>query len=302
MLFKFEKIIFIFVIFFTCFQYSFSQQTPDQKVKIRIIKKSFSQQWELDSLYRKGTFRLVSYKPIYITAGRWTGRTNSLPKSENPIYSAAVPEDYNNFEAKFQLSFKSKVMQAIFWGKGDLWIGYTQKAHWQIYNEKFSRAFRELNYEPELILNFPLNQPLFGGRLRTTGLAINHQSNGKDLPLSRSWNRIIYTLGYEIGDWEILLKPWFRIEDDEDENPKITKYIGNGELDLNYTYNKHEFYAIITHPFNSLKYGGIQANYIFPIQGHLRGHFQAFHGYGETLIDYNHEQTTVGIGISFANW
>ena len=279
---------------------SFSQEgTP---VKHEIIKKNFSQQWELDSIYKGGTFRLVSYKPIYITAGRWSSSPNYLPTSENRNNSATVPEEYNNYEAKFQLSFKTKVMQSIFWGTGDLWLGYTQKAHWQIYNKNISRAFRELNYEPELILNFPLNLPFFGGKFRTIGVAFNHQSNGGKLPLSRSWNRVVFNLGYEVGNWQVVFKPWIRLKDQEDENPEITKYIGDGELNIGYTYERHEFYAIATHSFNTVKHGSFQLNYVFPIEGHIRGHLQVFHGFGETMIDYNHYQTTVGLGISFANW
>lgn len=29
---------------------------------------------------------------------------------------------------------------------------------------------------------------------------------------------------------------------------------------------------------------------------------QLFHGYGETLVDYNYRQTTVGICVSFIEW
>jgi phospholipase A1 len=267
-----------------------------------IIKKSLSQDWELDSIDKKGTFRLVSYNPIYVTAGRWTNKPNSQPFSENPEYSATEIDQYNELEAKFQLSFKTKVLQSAFFGLGDIWVAYTQKAHWQVYNQKFSRAFRELNYEPEIIFNFPLKTKLFNGDIRQVGFALNHQSNGKDIPLSRSWNRIIFNIGYEIDNWIINLKPWYRLKDKEDENPAITDYVGNMEIYANYHYEKHEFYTIITHPLNSLKRGGIQLNYVFPIRGNTRAQAQFFHGYGETLLDYNHSQTTLGLGISFANW
>lgn len=279
---------------------SHAQYSLDKKHDI--ISKSLSQRWELDSIHKRGTFRLESYKPIYVTAGRWSSSPNQKPYSENPIYSEDVPLNYNKQEAKFQLSFKTKVLQSIFWGSGDLWVGYTQKAHWQIYNTKLSRAFREINYEPELILNFPLKIAFLGGKFRTIGMTFNHQSNGRQLPLSRSWNRIIFHLGYEINDWEVTFNPWFRMSDEDDENPAITDYIGDGELNVAYTYKRHQFYTIITHPFNRIKGGSIQFNYVFPIKGHMRGQFQVFDGYGETLIDYNHRQTTFGLGISFANW
>ena len=181
-------------------------------------------------------------------------------------------------------------------------VGLHSKSTLAIYNTSLSRAFRELNYEPEFILNFPLHHKLFGGQFRTLGITLNHQSNGRALPLSRSWNRIIFNLGYEIGNWQVELKPWIRMADEEDENPEITKFIGNGELDIGYELNRHEFYAIVTHPFDTNKYGSLQLNYVFPIEGHIRGHVQLFHGYGETMIDYNHSQTTLGLGISFANW
>ncbi len=261
-----------------------------------------SQRWELDSVDNKGTFRLVSYKPIYLAAARWSSKKNVVPFSESNEFAAKDGNIFNNIEAKFQISFKSKLIQGLLFGKADLWIGYTQKAHWQVYNKKLSRAFRELNYEPEIIFNFPINIKLFDGQLRYLGVHLNHQSNGKDIPTTRSWNRIIFDIGYECKDWTINLRPWYRTPDTEDENPNITRYIGDGELEVGTHFGRHEVYGIASHSFRTFEKGNIQLNYVFPIKGHLRGQAQVFHGYGETLVDYNVSQTTIGIGVSFANW
>lgn len=295
-----KKIIIGIVLFLAIGQQSKAQSSSQDTLDI--IKKTYDQLWELGERNQKGTFRLVSYKPIYVTAGRISDNPNEKPTSENPSYTAIESEDFNNIEVKFQLSFKTKVVQGLMWNKGDVWIGYTQKAHWQVYNQNISRAFREINYEPEIIFRYPIKMKAFKGEFKSIGFAFNHQSNGRDLPLSRSWNRIIFHVGYEIDNWIITLNPWIRSSDSDDENPNITKYIGNGEINVSYHYNRHEFYAITTHPFDRLKGGSLQLNYVFPMKGHLRGHVQFFNGYGETMIDYNHRQTTIGIGVSFANW
>lgn len=262
-----------------------------------------SEKWELDTVKSKGTFRLVSYKPIYFSAARWSSKKNEDPFLESSEFAGKdFNKIFNNIEAKFQISFKSKLVQGLLFGQGDLWVGYTQKAHWQVYNKKLSRAFRELNYEPEVILNFPLDFNLFNGTLRHLGVHFNHQSNGRDIPTSRSWNRIIFNFGYEYKNWNINFRPWYRTPDKEDENPDITRYVGDAELEVATNFGKHEVYAIVNHSFKTFEKGNIQLNYVFPIKGHLRGHAQVFHGYGETLIDYNVSQTTLGFGVSFANW
>jgi phospholipase A1 len=40
----------------------------------------------------------------------------------------------------------------------------------------------------------------------------------------------------------------------------------------------------------------------FPIHRNLKGFVQVFSGFGETLIDYNHRQTTFGIGVALVDW
>lgn len=265
--------------------------------------KSIATVWDLDKQNKQGTFKITAYKPIYIAAFRWSDSPNRLPYSENSDYSVTEEIEYNSLEAKFQLSFKTKIAESILFGEGDLWIGYTQVAHWQIFNTDISRAFRELNYEPELIFTYPLNLTFAGFNIKMASVSFNHQSNGRDLPRSRSWNRVVFKLAMESKNLTLLLTPWIRIPDSEDENPLITSYIGRGSVTAIYKLKQHTFYAIGTNSF-ALKdnHGSIQFNYLYPISQNLNLHAQFFSGYGETLIDYNHYQNTVGLGISFANW
>ena len=136
------------------------------------VFRSLSDRWELDSTTQKGTFLVTAYKPLYVTAGRWSSDPNEQPVSENPAYNYPFNIPLGRYEARFQLSLKVKVLQGIFGRIGDLWVGYTQKSHWQIYNTAFSRPFRETNYEPELILNFATNFSFLGFKTRMLGIGI----------------------------------------------------------------------------------------------------------------------------------
>jgi len=263
---------------------------------------SLDQRWDLVDTTERQTFRIDPYKPIYFMLGRWSSSPNKQPQGKNQEFSLDEPIDLDVVEAKFQISLKTKIAQGLFNNKGDLWVGYTQLAAWQVYNRKLSRPFRELNYEPELIFNYPLNFDLIGFQAKMAGVAFNHESNGRSLPLSRSWNRVIFHFAMEKENWQIIFKPWFVIKDKDEDNPDADDYIGRAELTVIHAIGEQLIYAVGKHPFNKLDRGSIELNYVFPIDGNLRGHIQFFAGYGETLIDYNHYQNTLGIGISLIDW
>ena len=263
-----------------------------------------AERWELGKANHKGLFLVTAYRPIYVTAGRFSSNPNEQPTSENPAYTLPFKIPYNKYEAKFQFSMKTKIVRGLFWGAGDIWVAFTQKAHWQVYNEKLSRPFRELNYEPELILNFATNYKLFGFKGSMLGIALNHQSNGKILPLSRSWNRVVLQAGFERKNWQVYLRPWIRLTDKDDENPAIEDYTGRAEAIVIYNPGKHQLSAVMAHSLRA-KNGGrgsMQLNWVFPVINNLRGQLQVSEGYGETLMDYNHRQTTIGLSVSLVEW
>lgn len=267
--------------------------------------RSLSERWELDSTIVKNTFVITPYKPFFIMPFNISTNRNNAPFSGNGKEEyVAEKTPTNDIEAKFQISFKTKIFQNLLFGKGDLWIAYTQLSNWQIYNEPESRPFRELNYEPELIFNYPLNLDLFGVKLKMAGVSFNHQSNGKSLPYSRSWNRIIFHAGMEVGDFTIIARPWLRMRATKDDNPDIGKYIGRGDLTVVYVKNDNIFTFIGSHnlSFNQHSRGFANFTWSYPISGNLRGYAQLTTGYGESMIDYNHRQTTFGLGISLLEW
>jgi phospholipase A1 len=293
----------IFLLVFSFFSVNAQVQALfNSKTQLR----DMTERWELDTTSARGTFLVTPYKPMYVLPIRWSNNPNERPESGNidPDYIAPAGVDYNNIEAKFQLSFKTKVLQSIFWGHGDLWLAYTQKSHWQIYNNTLSRPFREVNYEPELILNFPVKFNLFGFKSRMMGVALNHESNGKSDPFSRSWNRIILHAGFERKNWTVYVRPWFRMPATIDDNPDISEYVGRGDVNVIYVKNGNILSFIGSHNlnFNSKARGNASFSWSYPVRNNLKGYLLISHGYGESLIDYNNLQTTVGVGVSLIEW
>ena len=275
--------------------------------RLRSHGSALTDQWELDAASQRGVFVLRPYKPIYILPVSYTDHVNQSPSSSSAAgYTNAASGDLDAVEARVQFSLKTKALENLFGDNGDLWLGYTQSSRWQAYNRDLSRPFRETNYEPEAMLAFHTNYQLFGFKGSLASIGVNHQSNGRSLPFSRSWNRVIAQAGFEKDDWMVLVRPWWRIpeSDGSDENPGIENYIGRGELTVARQWEGQVFSLQARHSLRGGddSHGSLQLGWSFPIAGDLKGYVQVFSGYGESLIDYNHRQTVIGLGVSVFDW
>lgn len=267
---------------------------------------TLGERWELDPDTRQGRLVLRPYKPTYVLPVHWTNDVNAHPRSDAAGNTVPVAVPVRPIEATFQLSLKSKLLETVGGTNVDLWLGYTQVSHWQVYAASLSRPFRETNYEPEVFAVWGVDQPVLGWRARMLGLSLVHQSNGRAEPLSRSWNRVIATLGAERGDWSVLVRPWWRLPEDPatDDNPGIEDHVGRGELVVMRRAGAHLATLQVRHSLRGgeRSRGSVQLDWAFPVSSVLKGHLRLFSGYGETLIDFNHRQTTIGLGVSFAEW
>ncbi|ENV37230.1 hypothetical protein F959_02038 [Acinetobacter venetianus RAG-1 = CIP 110063] len=262
--------------------------------------------WELSEESKLGVWNIRAYQPVYLLPAFWTSDKNEFPSSPNPNNTVTDKQNLTSTEAKFQISLKTKAWENIIGNNGDLWLGYTQSSRWQVFNSEESRPFRETNYEPEASLMFRTNYEVLGLNARLLGVTLNHQSNGRSDPLSRSWNRVIFNLGFEKDNFALMLRPWYRVEENakDDNNPDIKDYIGRGDLTAFYRKGDNDFSLMLRHSLKGgdRSHGAVQFDWAFPIKGKLRGHLQLFDGYGESLIDYNHRATYVGLGVSLMNW
>jgi len=260
--------------------------------------------WELEPDTKHKLFSIRPYKQVYLLPVRYTTNVNNQPSSPT---EGTVPKSlgYINTEVKFQLSAKMKMLEGLFKDHLDVWIGYTQLSFFQMYSKSISSPFRETNYEPEIIFTIHTDYDVFGLRGRFVNLGIVHQSNGRQDPLSRSWNRIYAQFGFERDGFALLVRPWYRIKEDwsVDNNPDIVQFLGHGDVVAVYKWGGHTFSLLLRSNLDFWNlHGAAQIDWSFPLYRQLKGYVQVFTGYGESLIDYNHSQTTIGAGFLLLDW
>ncbi len=254
-----------------------------------------------------------TYKSNYLLVTN-TSDINNSPQSPSRLNTGDRNLDSNDL--KFQLSLKSELYNNIplirdlpYVTSSRLWGAYTQQSYWQLFNANASRPLRENNYEPELILSLGIDNEVNGEKKayipRMMNLGLVHQSNGRDNPLSRSWNRIYLENGFELTDrLSLLVRPWWRIpeSDKEDDNPDIEKFMGYGDMTVRWETEsrKTAVSVLLRNNLRSDNKGFAQLSVQQRVfnNPYIKLHLMASTGYGETLLDYNHSQNVLGFGLS----
>jgi phospholipase A1 len=251
---------------------------------------------ELDA--ERKTFTLTARRPNYII------HTYSEDPNQEPYEFTGDSDRLDNSEVKFQLSFQTKVADDMFGKQADLWFSYTQVAFWQLYSDDISSPFRETNYEPEVYAAFLTNYDFLGLTGRSINFGLNHQSNGRGDPLSRSWNRVFAEFVFVRDDFGLSFKPWYRIEESssDDDNPDIEDYLGNYEFRAFQRWGDHLFSVMLRNVFDDDNHYNSELQWSFPIKRRLRGLVQWYNGYGENLIDHDHKSNRIGVGILMTDW
>ena len=245
---------------------------------------------------------MTPHKMTYILPFSYTNNVN------RDIYKeiGEWDKELQSLELKFQFSLKVPLTEDDIFVEGDRFdFAFTLKAWWQLYNQELSRPFRETNYEPEFFYTAPLTWRPYDGDTNVV-FGFEHQSNGRTQLSSRSWNRFYSTFTFAKNNYAISLRPWWivpegsketTLEEAANDNIDIKDYMGNFDLTVLYKWHSLEFSFVGRRNFKENN-GGMELAMTFPLSGKLKGYFQFTSGYGESLIDYNHSQETVGIGIA----
>ena len=104
-----------------------------------------------------------------------------------------------NSDVKFQLSIAQRLTKSKLPFDTYLFIQYTQKAFWNVFQE--SLPMKDLNFNPGIGLGHLI---VYHNKYIGKGyLMLEHESNGKDSTASRSWNKVTFAVAITLSpNWE----------------------------------------------------------------------------------------------------
>lgn len=298
-----------------------SNKVEEAKINLAVEKSNpelsyIEKKWRLNSEGDWNITDFETHRSNYLLV-QTTDNVNNNPNS--PDFPDTNNRGLQPKDLQFQFSLKTELMKNIpfvkdfpFVTSSRLWAAYTQQSYWQIFNSQNSRPLRENDYQPELILSLGIDNMVDDRKInyipRLLNLGFVHESNGLSDPLSRSWNRVYLEGGWEVTDrLSLSVRPWYRIPESthSDDNPDIEKYLGYGDANLRWE-NESQKTAVSLLLRNNLRsdnkgYGKLDVSRKLYDDSKIKLHFSFSTGYGDSLLDYNHSQSTIGVGLSLGD-
>ena len=254
-------------------------------------------------LSAKGTFA----QPVVTQIERTVAGRFSTHEPIYFIYGRDAPGAKFQFSFKYRLLSDSGVLAAGVPALRGLHLAYTQRSLWDI--QAKSSPFFDTSYMPEIIGEWQAARSLNPGPVQWLGqqLSLQHESNGRDGPTSRSVNIVYYRPGVLFGDingWNLILSPKiYAYVGDLSNNPDISKYRGYGEFRAAFGKNERFGLSFTGRLGEHFDKGSMQFDLTLPLRSRLfdfASYFmvQYFDGYGESLLEYNQHSSTVRAGFS----
>ena len=202
-----------------------------------------------------------------------------------------------NSDVKFQVSFSQRLTRSVLPWHSYLFLFYTQKAMWNVFEE--SMPFHDLNFNPGIGLSKLVI--LKGQLIGKVTLQLEHESNGRDGGASRSWNKVSLS-GAAYIDPQLMVhaKYWIPIVDGQ-QNRDILNYCGiyqagfqamstNKRWVLDFTYVKRKGWNLSGNVILNLGYRLSRKDNQFLM-------LQFYNGYGENMLDYNKYHCRLRVGL-----
>ena len=293
---------FFSLIFFLLVCFSISAQEHDYDIEQRKLERRAMRQEERDSIRMRIREHLDNIGPDYnADSVRYEiERGNYFSLFKDNYFVGGIPLGQkiqsDNTNVKFQLSISHRLTKSILPFDTYLFLHFSQKTIWNVMEK--SLPMRDMNFNPGVGLGrLIIHKNRYIGK---TLIMLEHESNGKDSIMSRSWNKVSFGINLMLSDnVDIQTKLWIPIVDGEN-NRNIVRYNGIGHFGINYHTDNKRIHAGLLTTWRSKSFSfNTQWELSFKLNDKVNQYLfiQYYNGYGENMLDYNQYKSVIRLGF-----